>query len=91
MYYNSIEFLFSIGMFLNAFLFIPQAIKIYREKNASSLSLITFAGFNFIQLTMVLHGLIHKDWFLVAGMGLSLFTCAIVTGQIIVAKIRGQG
>lgn len=90
MYYNLVEFFFSLGMFINALLFIPQAYKIYRDDNAHSLSLITFAGFNFIQLTMILHGLLHDDWFLVAGMGLSLFTCALITIQIIMAKLRGR-
>lgn len=83
-----IEAMFGIGMFVNAALFIPQAIKVYRHNDAGSLSLITFAGFNLIQLSMVLHGYIHRDWILVIGMGISFVTCACVTVQIIFALIR---
>ncbi len=90
LFFHLVEAFFSIGMFVNAALFIPQAIKVYIHKDAGSLSLITFAGFNLIQLSMVLHGYIHHDWFLVVGMGLSFFTCACVTVQIIVAEVRSK-
>ena len=46
----TIESLFGMGLFVNAALFIPQAIKLFREKDSKELSLITFLGFNAIQL-----------------------------------------
>lgn len=88
MYSIIVELLFTVGMFANALLFIPQAIRIYREKSAHNLSLITFGGFNLIQIAMVLHGFLHEDWFLIAGMGVSFFTCALVTIQIIFSRLR---
>ncbi len=89
-FYQFIEIFFSIAMFVNAALFIPQAVKVYKNKNARSLSLITFAGFNLIQLAVVLHGWIHKDWFLVIGMSLSIITCFSVTVQIVYALLKRE-
>lgn len=83
-----IEFFFSLGLFINAALFIPQAIKIYREKTARDFSLLTFGGFNLIQIAMILHGIIHQDWFLTIGMVLSLITCFLITIQIIIAMFQ---
>lgn len=77
--YAVIEILFSLALFINALLFIPQVIKIIREKSAKSISLLTFTGFNLIQLTMMAHGLIHHDTLLIIGTGLSLITCGMVT------------
>jgi uncharacterized protein with PQ loop repeat len=41
-----IEVVFGLGIFINAILFIPQAMKIYRTKNAAGVSIAIFAGFN---------------------------------------------
>ncbi len=62
-----IEFLFSIGLFINAFLFIPQLLKIWRGKKADDISLTTFVGFLFIQLSIVAHGVINHDAILAIG------------------------
>ncbi len=78
-----LEFLFSLAMFINAVLFVPQIIKIIREKAAQNVSLLTFGGFNLIQLITLIHGVIHHDWYLVGGMTLSLITCGAVTVLII--------
>ncbi|GHT96192.1 hypothetical protein FACS1894122_14340 [Alphaproteobacteria bacterium] len=81
-----IEVVFGLGMFINAALFIPQAIKIYKTKNTDGVSLATFAGFNTIQLFTVLHGYIHQDCILMFGSTLSLICCAAVTFLIIIYK-----
>lgn len=78
-----IEIVFGLGLFINAALFIPQIIRLYRTKDAGGLSLITFAGFNLIQLFTLLHGYLHKDYLLVFGYLLSLITCGMVTIMII--------
>jgi MtN3 and saliva related transmembrane protein len=80
---NFIELLFSFGLFINAGLFIPQIIRLYKVKSSQGLSLLTFAGFNFIQLAIVLHGLIKHDYLLAAGFALSFITCGIITILII--------
>jgi len=73
-----IEFIFSFALFINAALFIPQAIKIFRDKNAKDVSLLTFLGFLLIQLATVVHGIINHDRILVIGYLLSMLTCGSV-------------
>ena len=82
-----IEFLFSIALFINAALFIPQAVRLYRLKNAENMSLMTFGGFSLIQIVMILHGVLHKDVLFMLGMMLSFVSCGAVTVQIIWYKL----
>jgi uncharacterized protein with PQ loop repeat len=86
MLYEFIEIAFSLTIFINAMLFVPQIIKILQQKNANGVSFFTFAGFNLIQLVMMAHGLIHHDWLLVIGMALSVITCGIVTVLTLIYK-----
>ncbi|MDR1243892.1 MAG: hypothetical protein LBJ79_01700 [Endomicrobium sp.] len=83
-----IEGLFGMAMFINAVLFLPQAIKIHKTKNTKGLSLITFIGFNIIQLSSILHGYIHKDYIFMLGMLLSLLFCGCICFLIIYYKIK---
>lgn len=78
-----IEVIVSISLILNALLFIPQVIKIIKNKNAKELSLITFIGFNVMQILMLLHGYFHQEPILIIGMLLSLITCGSVTISIL--------
>ncbi|GHU12104.1 hypothetical protein FACS189449_05070 [Alphaproteobacteria bacterium] len=78
-----VEVVFGLGMFINAMLFVPQAVKIYKVKNANGVSLATFAGFCIIQFLTVLHGYIHQDHILMFGSALGLIFCATVTFLII--------
>jgi MtN3 and saliva related transmembrane protein len=81
--YHVSEMMFSLGLFINAALFIPQVIKLYQTKKADEFSLVTFLGFCFIQIFTVIHGYLHKDYILLAGYLLSLLTCGALTGLII--------
>lgn len=81
-----IKIIFGLGLFINAALFIPQAIKLYRAKNSEELSLMTFGGFCFFQTTTILYGIMIKDYLLIVGYGLSLLTCGIVTLMIILYR-----
>ena len=83
---TTVDILFGMGMFINALLFLPQAIKLYRYKSVSGLSIVVFLGFNFIQFFMMLHGIIRHDYILAGGMGLSLLTCGAVTIGIIIYR-----
>lgn len=73
-----IEFVFSFALFINALLFIPQAIKIFKNKTAEGVSLLTFSGFLLIQLAIVLHGVIKHDYLLIIGYLLSMATCGLI-------------
>lgn len=66
---------FGFALLINAILFIPQAMRIWKEKTAKSVSLITFLGFWLTQLTIVIHGIIKKDYILATGYLLSMVTC----------------
>ncbi len=76
---NFVNVIFSLCLFFNAILFIPQALRIMREKNAKGVSLFTFIGFNIIQIFTILHGYFAKDYILVIGYMLGFVTCGMVT------------
>lgn len=71
--------IFGLGLMANAGLFVVQAIKILKTKSAKGLSTFTFAGFSFLQMTGILHGIFQKDMYLLSGMVASLLACGTVT------------
>jgi len=80
---------FELSIFLNAALFVPQAVRIFYRQSAKGLSLVTFSGYNLIQVLMALHGYFHHDFVLMIGMLLSLITCGAVTmGIFWFGKVR---
>lgn len=81
-----IESIFSIALFINAILFVPQAIRIFKEKSTKGVSFSTFFGFLLIQLTVVLHGLLIRDYLLVFGYIVSMITCGSVVVLILMYK-----
>jgi MtN3 and saliva related transmembrane protein len=83
---NIVAICFSIGLSINALLFVPQIIKLWRTKESRDLSLLTFGGFNLIQILGILHGYLNKDNSLVFGFFLSLISCGTITTQIIFYK-----
>ncbi len=85
-----IEFIFSTALFINAILFIPQAIRIYKEKAANGVSLITFTGFFAIQVAIILHAIIVQDYLLMGGYILSLLTCGTVIFLILLYRKNGM-
>ena len=78
-----VDTIFSLGLFFNAVLFVPQAIAILRNKNAYGLSLLTFGGFNIMQFFTALHGYLVSDYLLMCGFLLSFLTCGAVTFLIL--------
>lgn len=74
-----VDLVFSLGLFFNAILFVPQAVTIFRNKNVQGLSLLTFGGFNVMQFFTALHGYLVHDYLLMCGFLLSFLTCGMVT------------
>lgn len=74
---------FSLSLLVNALLFIPQIITLIKTKSSQGLSLVTFAGFNIIQLFILLHGIVVGDYLLAAGYFLSIISCGSVSVLII--------
>ena len=81
-----IEFGFSISLLVNALLFIPQIITMLNKRSAEGVSLITFGGFNVIQMFTMLHGLVAHDYILALGYFISILTCGTVSCLIIYYK-----
>lgn len=81
-----IGYIFAMGLMANAGLFVIQAIKIIRTKSAKGVSIFTFAGFNVLQVTGILHGIFQKDMFLLSGMVASFLACGTVTVLAVVYK-----
>jgi MtN3 and saliva related transmembrane protein len=74
-----VTFFFGLGFVFNASLFIPQALRIIKTKSAKDISLITFLGFNFIQLNGALYGYYQNDLILLYGNLISFISCGVVT------------
>jgi MtN3 and saliva related transmembrane protein len=60
-------------------LFIPQIIRILKIKSAKNISLVSFAGFNMIQLNGIFYGHYYDDLILIYGNFISFITCGVVT------------
>jgi MtN3 and saliva related transmembrane protein len=86
-----VETIFSISLFANALFFVPQIIKLIKKKNAAGVSLLTFAGFNVMQLFTAWHGFLVKDYKLMLGFLLSFIACFIVVVLTIYYKIKNTG
>jgi MtN3 and saliva related transmembrane protein len=70
---------FGLGLLVNASLFVPQAVKILRSRSAKDVSLVTFGGFNLLQLIGIAHGYLQGDLSLLLGMVASFVACGAVT------------
>jgi MtN3 and saliva related transmembrane protein len=78
-----VEVLFSGALLINAVLYVPQAIRLYRTKRSHGLSLFMFAGFSIIQVLTILHAYFEQDWVLLVGYILAFITCGAITLQLI--------
>ena len=56
-----VDIIFAAGLFVNAMLFIPQAWRIYKKKEAQDLSVITFLGFWITQISAIFYGYFSHD------------------------------
>lgn len=76
---NIVAVVFGFAMLINACLFVPQAWHLWKAKRAEGVSVVSFAGFNALQLVGAVHGYFQKDTALMLGMLASLLTCGAVT------------
>ena len=77
---------FGLGLVANAALFVPQAVRILRTRSAKDVSLLTFAGFNLLQLIGIAHGALQHDLSLLLGMVASFVGCGAVTVSALVYR-----
>jgi MtN3 and saliva related transmembrane protein len=73
-----VEGQFGIGLIINAVLYVPQALRIFKEKGSRELSLIMFIGFWLLTLSQVVYGFYIHDHLLTWGTFLTLITCGVV-------------
>lgn len=83
---NLINIIFAIALFVNSLLFIPQIRCLYKNKHVGNTSILTFAGFNIMNLFGVLHGIVVDDKILIIGYSLSVVTNTTVTFLLIKYK-----
>jgi MtN3 and saliva related transmembrane protein len=74
-----IGIIFGLGLVINGGLFVVQAVKIVKSRSAKGVSTFTFAGFNVLQITGILHGIFQRDIYLLTGMIASFLACGAVT------------
>jgi len=86
--YYIVDVLFSIALFINTILFLPQAYRLFKEKRADEVSLATFGGFNILQLIAIIYGFMHHDYILAIGYILSFITCFLVSIQIVIYRLN---
>lgn len=86
-----VSLVFGAGLFVNALLFVPQALAIWRKKTAEGVSLLTFAGFSAMQFVGALHGYLGGDFALMLGMAASFVTCSSVAILALVYTRRIAG
>ena len=79
---------FGLGLMINASLFVPQAVRILRTRSAKDVSLLTFGGFNLLQLIGIAHGYLQGDMSLLLGMVASFVACGAVTAGGVVYRNR---
>jgi MtN3 and saliva related transmembrane protein len=83
-----VALVFGLGLMGNAALFVPQAVAVWRKKSDEGISLITFAGFNLLQVIAIVHGIYQQDKSLIVGMIASLITCGAVTCLTLFYRIK---
>jgi MtN3 and saliva related transmembrane protein len=83
-----VAILFGLGLVVNGLLFLPQAIALWRKKDAEGVSLLTFGGFNVLQAIGIVHGIYQHDMSLILGMTASFILCGLVTIQTILYRLR---
>jgi len=90
LFHHIIEFIFGSALLINAFLFIPQIIRILKTRSSQGVSFVTFFGFLLIQLAVVLHGILHRDTILIWGYSLSMLVCGVVVALILYYRSKSS-
>jgi len=80
--------IFGLGLIGNAALFVPQALAVWRKKTDEGISLITFGGFNLLQIIAIVHGVYQHDRALIIGMVESVITCGTVTSLTLFYRMK---
>ena len=77
-----VDLIFGMSLFINACLFVPQALRIIKTKDTEGFSLVTFIGFCLTQVAAIFYGIINHDYLIIFGYTLAFICCGFVTGLI---------
>lgn len=77
---------FGIGLVINAMLYVPQIMRLIKEKRSNELSYVMFCGFLCLTLSQVLYGFFRHDWIMAWGNMLTFITCGTVVCLIFVYR-----
>lgn len=87
---QAISVLFGLGLLVNSLLFIPQLIQVWRRRSGENVSLLTFGGFNVLQIIAIVHGYLEHDTSLMLGTLASLITSGSVTVLCTFYRLRDR-
>jgi len=87
---QAISVLFGLGLLVNSLLFIPQLIQVWRRRSGENVSLLTFGGFNVLQIIAIVHGYLEHDISLMLGTLASLITSGSVTVLCTFYRLRDR-
>jgi|GEM_PF-1570270 len=79
---------FGIGLIVNAMLYVPQIMRLYKEKGSRELSYLMFGGFWFLTLSQTIYGFFKHDWIMAWGNMLTMITCGTVVCLIYIYRKR---
>jgi MtN3 and saliva related transmembrane protein len=77
---------FGIGLIVNSLLYIPQAMRLFKEKGSRELSYLMFGGFWCLTMSQVIYGFFRHDWIMAWGNMLTLITCGTVVCLIYIYR-----
>ena len=83
---NFVEFSFILIFFINALVFIPQALQILKQRSATTISIATFSGLLLIQFSLTLYGAFIGNLILALGCILSVLAVGAILGLAIYYK-----
>jgi uncharacterized protein with PQ loop repeat len=74
---------FGIGLVINSLLYVPQILRLFKEKRSNELSYVMFLGFLCLTLSQVMYGFFMQDWIMAFGNMFTFLTCGAVVCLII--------
>ncbi len=77
-----IEMFFSLGLLINAVLFVPLSVDIFQKKSSQEYSFFKYFGLLIFQFFAMLHGYFTNDLTMALGFLLSTLSCLTLTVMI---------
>jgi MtN3 and saliva related transmembrane protein len=77
---------YGIGLLVNAMLYVPQILRLVKERASNELSYVMFCGFLCLTLSQVLYGFFRHDWIMAWGNMSTFITCGTVVCLIFIYR-----